>query len=106
MLSAKRRLRSSEVAEVIRRGTSVRGEFVSLKALRGGSGMRAAAVIGKSLAKKAVARNSARRALYGALAGLPVHPNAKIVFFIVKIPPAPLQTNFRTDIDKSFKKLQ
>lgn len=103
MLSRSRRLRTAEVAEVMRRGKSSRGRFMSAKAVSDAGGtIRAAAVVPKSLVKKAVLRNRIRRALYRAVASLPAEvtagKSAQVVFFVRTVPPSPLTPALAADI--------
>ncbi len=97
MLGRSRRLRAAEARATIKAGWSRRGIYISMKYTEGGSPLRAAAVVSKSLAKKAVARNRLRRALYRALASLP-SSRGQAVFFIQKIPPEPYTVAFKSDL--------
>ncbi|MDE2213106.1 MAG: ribonuclease P protein component [Patescibacteria group bacterium] len=89
MLKRSSRLRAGEVAVVVRQGKALRARFLSAKILNHGSAtIRAAAVVPKSVAKTAVARNRMRRALYRAFA-THIPSSAKgfdIVFFLRTLP--------------------
>jgi len=89
MLSRRHRLRSDEVAEIMRRGKSLRGTYLSAKIIERGDTIRYAAVVPKAVAKKAVDRNRLRRALYKATAAISAKylPKAQIVLLLRIIPP-------------------
>jgi len=110
MLSRRRRLRTTEVAEVLRIGKNFRGRFLSAKVLGGSDDtIRVAAVVPKSLIKGAVSRNRVRRALYRAIASLPEEKRgnkaALIVFFVRAVPPPPLAPTFAGDVKKILSSL-
>jgi ribonuclease P protein component len=116
MLSASRRLRTSEVAEVLKSGRGLAsGQFLSAKALASGketdATIRSAAVISKKVAKTAVARNRARRALYAAIEAasreLRVEglPPMQIVFFIRSMPQGDVRSEFKIDLEKIIRSL-
>ena len=92
MLPKRRRLSTREVREVMKHGRSLRGELLSVKFIKTGTVLRAAAVVQKSVARSAVKRNHLRRALYQALGALPA-PAAHIqgVFFVNRTPKVPQQ---------------
>ncbi len=99
MLPARRRLRSSEVADIMRRGAPRRGCFTTARVSPSGDAtLRVAAVVPKSLAGNAVVRNRVRRALYRAAAALPHEKGASIVVFVRTIPPPPLAPAFLDDL--------
>jgi ribonuclease P protein component len=102
MLSSGRRLRAEEVREVIRRGKTLRGSFVSVKLLADVSPLRSAAVVKKSLVRGAVGRNRLRRGLYRALATGTRSMRGRAVFFIDTIPQGSLTPLFREDIERLF----
>ncbi len=109
MLPKKRRLSSAEVREVIARGKSVRGAVLSLKYVTNKGFFRAAVVVPKSVAKRAVDRNRLRRTLYRSLATLPspktqVLNNTMAVFFLRSIP-SPLAPALRDDISAIISKI-
>ncbi len=110
MLPSRRRLRTAEVAEVLRVGKNFRGRFLSAKVSGGGGGtIRAAAVVPKSLIKGAVSRNRVRRALYRAIASLPEEQEknkaVRVVFFVRAVPPPPLAPAFADDVKKILSSL-
>jgi ribonuclease P protein component len=87
MLTKSKRLRSIEVEQVMKTGRSARSSHLQVKFASTGAPLRSAAVVPKSLARKAVARNSLRRSLYRAIAtqntaGL----RGNAVFFVRVIP--------------------
>jgi ribonuclease P protein component len=107
MLPKSRRLTSSEVTEVLKRGRSRRGEYLSLKLLILPSPLRASAVVSKSVAKKAVERNRLRRAVYRALssplaASVQSQCKGNAVIFVQKVPPGELSRPLLADIRKLF----
>ncbi|HEY5383214.1 MAG TPA: ribonuclease P protein component [Candidatus Paceibacterota bacterium] len=67
MLKKRLRLRAAEVEEVLKKGHSVRSTHLQLKLISGQEPLRSAAVVAKSVARKANVRNSLRRAIYRAI---------------------------------------
>ncbi|GEM_PF-1201815 len=115
MLPSSRRLRTKEVEEVIKRGVSARGVFITAKALKNDGtieGVRAAAVVSKKIARSAVERNRLRRALYRAVGivasekGTTTNHGMNVVFFIRSIPPNPLSPAFLKDVSSIIKSLK
>jgi ribonuclease P protein component len=102
MLAKKRRLAAAEVRHVLARGRSSRAMYISLKHLPGTTSLRAAVVVSKAVAKKAVVRNRLRRAVYRAL--MPITGVGEIVVFVQKIPPPPLTEAFAADLATLLKK--
>lgn len=98
MLRKSRRLRAEEVRLVIKTGKSLRSGPLSLKYMPYTGGYRAAVVVSKAVAKKAVDRNRIRRAMYRALAQISPKNPEMAVFFVQKVPPAPLTPAFVIDI--------
>lgn len=96
MLPSDRRLRTTEVQEVLARGKAARGVYLSAKILPTLHPIRVAAVISKKVAKKAVERNRLRRALYRALISLV--GNGNVVIFIQKTPHEALVPAFLKDL--------
>jgi ribonuclease P protein component len=87
MLHTRKRLRAHEVREIMAKGRSARAPHLSMKFLNTSQPFRAAAVVPKSLARKAVLRNRLRRALYRALASSPLAAKKiSAVFFVRSIP--------------------
>lgn len=109
MLRKTRRLRSAEVRAVIAHGKGARHGAISLKYLDNKGFFRAAAVVSKSTAKRAVDRNRLRRALYRALATLSTEEthilDNKMIVFFVRSSPAPLASGLREDIRGIIAKL-
>src|SRR5437868_7120258 len=71
MLTKSKRLRTQEVEQVMKTGKSARSSHLQVKFLLSGgppAPFRCAAVVPKSVVRKATQRNSLRRALYRALA--------------------------------------
>ncbi|MDB5224690.1 MAG: Ribonuclease protein component [Candidatus Adlerbacteria bacterium] len=102
MLSRNHRLRSGEVRDIIKAGTSGRAGYLSVKYVVFKGPYRCAAVISKKLAKTAVLRNSVRRSLYTALRVHPLPSDTSAVFFVHKLPPTPRTAAFAQDIAKLF----
>jgi RNase P protein component len=106
MLPKNSRLTTSEVQEVLSRGTSVfislpKGQkgLISAKFLPKSGGFKSAAVAPKSLAKSAVERNRLRRSVYRAILSLPTPKKAGLmVFFVRNIPKTPLTPAFAEEI--------
>lgn len=96
MLPKERRLIAAEVREVLRKGRSTKGSFLSFKRLEGPLPLRTAVVVPKSVAKKAVDRNRIRRAVYRAL--IPFGGTGKSVIFVQKTPPLPLAVTLATEL--------
>jgi RNase P protein component len=87
MLKKRLRLRAGEVEEVLKKGRSVRSAHMQLKLLPNLEPLRSAAVVAKSVARKANVRNSLRRAIYRAIASVKTPlPRGKGVFFLRVIP--------------------
>ena len=91
MLKKSKRLRSAEVDEVMKPGSSavrsIRSAHLQVKYVSTEAPLRSAAVVPKSLARKAVARNNLRRALYRALAGSNTQNlQGNAVFFVRVVP--------------------
>src|SRR5450631_1876310 len=91
MLTKSKRLRTAEVEQVLKTGKSDRSTHLQVKFLlsstMSGKGLRSAAVVPKSLARKATARNTLRRALYRALAALKTTDSKAIAVFFVRVIP-------------------
>lgn len=87
MLKKRLRLRADEVEEVLKKGRSVRSAHMQAKLLPGQEPLRSAAVVAKSVARKANVRNALRRAIYRAI-GAALSPTAhgKVIFFLRVIP--------------------
>jgi len=86
MLSRSQRLRAHEVVEVLARGRSVRLGGLQVKFLPAHEPLRSAAVVPKSVVRKATKRNSLRRALYRALAEVGAR-QGRAVFLLRALPP-------------------
>ncbi len=109
MLSREKRLRAAEVREIIRLGSVVRGTLLSARHRQGTHTLRAAVVVSKKLAKRAVDRNRLRRAMYRALEqyekGGTLLAHGDVVLFLQKIPPPPLTPAFAEDLALLLKKI-
>lgn len=106
MLKKRLRLRSLEVEEVVKLGRSARSTHLQVKFLAGRGTFRSAAVVPKSLARKATARNTLRRAMYRAIAishTLGLKGNA--VFFVRLIPKESPSATFFEEIPQLLSKL-
>jgi ribonuclease P protein component len=86
MLKKRKRLLSHEVDMVLKSGRSNRSAHLQLKFVALPHPLRASAVVAKSVARKAVARNSLRRALYRALAVTDTGLEGNAVFFVRLVP--------------------
>lgn len=104
MVPRKGRLRSSEVREVLLRGRSVRGSYLSVKIQKHTGPARVAVVVKKALVKGSVERNRVRRALYRALVQNGFDTGL-VVCFVQKIPPPPLTTAFAAELSDIYKKI-
>jgi ribonuclease P protein component len=90
MLKKRLRLRGSEVEEVLKDGRSVRSPHMQVKWLGGQEPLRSAAIVAKSVARKATSRNALRRAMYRAIASAtPPLPHARALFFLRMVPKEP-----------------
>ena len=87
MLSASRRLRASEVRDIIAKGRVLRGEYTSIKYLKKTGTSRSAVVVSKKVAKTSVLRNKVRRWVYSALRSDLLPSGIEAVVFVQKIPP-------------------
>ena len=101
MLPRARRLRAAEVRVVMKEGRARRTAHLSMKYLPTQEPLRAAAVVSKSLAKNAVARNRLRRALYRALATR--KESGRAVIFVQKMPNGTLSKVFSNDLAILFR---
>jgi ribonuclease P protein component len=87
MLKKSKRLRSSEVAAVLKAGRSARSTHLQVKLLVTSEPLRSAAVVAKSVARKATVRNNLRRALYRALAAINTsNVKGQAIFFVRAVP--------------------
>jgi RNase P protein component len=86
MLKKRLRLGSQEVEQVMKAGRSARSAHLQVKFVAGPGPLRSAAVAPKSLARKAIARNTLRRALYRALAATTIGLKGNAVFFVRVVP--------------------
>jgi RNase P protein component len=90
MLKKRLRLRGFEVEEVLKAGRSARSPHMQAKWVLSEEPLRSAAVIAKSVARKANVRNALRRSIYRALASVvsatATLPRARAVFFLRVIP--------------------
>ena len=107
MLTKSQRLRSAEVEQVLKTGRSVRSAHLQAKFVGTVAHVRSAAIVPKSLARKATARNTIRRALYRALAqadttGL----KGNAVFFVRVVPKEKLTAVFSEELTHLLPKLR
>ncbi|HEV8666589.1 MAG TPA: ribonuclease P protein component, partial [Candidatus Paceibacterota bacterium] len=80
-------------------GRSVRSDHLQIKHLKAPGPLRVAAVVSKSVAKKAVERNKLRRALYRALAGLDTSAiSGHAVCFVRSVPKGRLTLLFSQEL--------
>lgn len=99
MLPKRRRLHAHEVRDILAEGRSVRGTHLSMKFISTTNSFKAAAVVPKSLVRKATARNRLRRALYRALGGSSFSAKKiSAVFFVRVIPSGALTPAFAGDL--------
>ncbi len=96
MLAKARRLMSLEVTDVLKRGRSSRGIYLSIKYVSNLDPLRTSVIVPKSVAKGAVERNSLRRATYHALA--PFSGSGNAIIFVQKKPNTHLQARFSEDL--------
>jgi ribonuclease P protein component len=102
MLPKGRRLTADEVQVVLSQGRSSRAGNLSMKRLLTKEPLRFAAVVSKSVAKKAVARNRIRRALYRALT--PFSGEGQAIIFVRTVPEPPLTPAFGRDLAQLLSK--
>lgn len=100
MLPKRRRLSAAEVREVLARGRGRRGNTLSIKAFSTGGPFACAVVVSKKVAKSAVTRNRARRAVYRALAGATLPSLGHAILFVQVIPPKDATAVFAEEIKK------
>jgi ribonuclease P protein component len=82
MLPRSRRLRAHEVAEVLKRGRTVRVGPYQGKLLAASHALRVAVIVPKRVARKATARNALRRAAYRSLASLSLPSEGLLAVFV------------------------
>ena len=97
MLPARKRLAAAEVREILKNGSTMRSGPLVLK-YKASSVGAAAIVVSKKVAKTAVARNRARRALYRILSKS--LPRAHMVVMVQKLAP-----DYSADISNLCSKL-
>jgi len=104
MLHKRSRLRAKEVEDVLKKGRSAHSIHLQLKFLPGVLSLRTAAVVPKSLAKKATLRNRLRRALYRALheQNMAQYKGISIVF-VRRIPQGSLTPTFSNELSALLK---
>lgn len=99
MLPKRSRLTAREVEKVLAEGRMLRAGSLHMKYILMPGGLRASAVVPKSVAKLAVKRNSARRALYRVLGTFPpLKKGAWAVFFVRRLPPSSMQFTFMSEL--------
>lgn len=77
-------------------GRSKRGTVLSIKYITTAAPLRAAVIISKSVAKKAVERNRLRRGVYRALRERT--GSGRVIIFVQKIPSTPLTKTFSDEL--------
>ncbi len=87
MLNKRKRLRAAEVEQVMKAGKSARSPHLQVKFVSSALSLRSAAVVPKSLARKATARNTLRRALYRALEAVDTSSSKGNAVFFVRLVP-------------------
>jgi ribonuclease P protein component len=106
MLNKRKRLRSTEVEEVMKTGKSARSTHLQVKFVQNGSPLRSAAVAPKSVARKAVQRNNLRRTLYRALAASNMaNCKGNAVFFVRLVPKTQAGATFSEELMQLLPKL-
>ena len=98
MLAKTRRLRTAEVAEVLKKGRGRRGVVLSVKLLSTNSLFRCAVVVSKKTAKTAVVRNRLRRAVYRALQSASLPRTGHAILFVQSVPNADLTKVFASEL--------
>ena len=96
MLLKTRRLTTPEVQDVLKRGRSRRGVYLSSKHLATGGPLKTSVIVAKSVAKLATERNRLRRAVYHALT--PFLGAGNVIIFVQKKPAERLQALFTEDL--------
>lgn len=106
MLTKSKRLRSIEVEQVMKTGRSARSAHLQVKFVSTSAPLRSAAVVPKSLARKATGRNSLRRALYRAIAASDTSLcRGNAVFFVRAIPKEKAAATFAEELIQLLPKL-
>ena len=100
MLAKTRRLRTAEVAEVLKKGRGRRGTTLSVKLLSTNSPFRCAVVVSKKTAKTAVVRNRLRRAVYRALQSTSLPRTGHAILFVQTVPTTDLSKVFASELTK------
>jgi ribonuclease P protein component len=96
MLPKRRRLTATEVKDILARGRSLRAGVLSAKYVTATHPLRVSVVVSKKVAKRAVDRNRARRAVYRALSQ--VDAKGIAVIFVHTFPSPPLTPAFLKDL--------
>jgi ribonuclease P protein component len=110
MLTKSKRLRSAEVEQVMKSGRSLRSAHLQVKFVVTDGYLRSAAVVPKSLVRKASSRNLLRRALYRALAAQNMANNkanikGSAVFFVRVVPKERPTAVFAEELTQLLSKL-
>jgi len=110
MLPKRKRLTAQEVAKVLSRGRSMNSSrspaVLSMKVLGVEGPSKIAVVVPKTLARKAVLRNSLRRAAYQGVSTLPFPSKGfHIIFFVRSVPKEAKTATFREESEVLLKKL-
>lgn len=105
MLSRHKRLRASEVEEVLSLGRSVRGGHLSMKFLQKKELLRVSAVVSKSLARKATLRNKLRRAVYDSIPASASKRTGHAIFFVRAVPQGSLRAVFKEEVNALLSKI-
>ncbi|MGC9602421.1 MAG: ribonuclease P protein component [Minisyncoccia bacterium] len=101
MLKKRLRLRAEEVKEVLKAGRSAHSSHMQAKWIVAEEPLRSAAVVARSVARKANVRNALRRSIYRAIASVSTTaplPRARAVFFLRVIPRERSGTILREEI--------
>lgn len=106
MLAKARRLSAHQVKRVLREGLRARSGFLSARFVRTEVGKEAfAAVVSLKVARNAVGRNKARRALYAAVAAASLPP-VKAAILLERLPQGSLRPSLSKEVPELFTQVR
>lgn len=100
MLPKHTRLTTAEVKKVLDLGRGKRGPLLGIKMLPGSAGFKCAVVVSKKVAKSAVMRNRARRAVHEALRKTSLPSSGHAILFVQGLPKEKIQEAFTAELNK------
>jgi ribonuclease P protein component len=100
MLPKRTRLTTAEVKKVLDSGRGKRAAFLGIKVISGLVPFKCAVVVSKKVAKSAVMRNRARRAVYEALRKTSLPASGHAILFVQSLPKERIAEAFTIELKK------